>query len=367
MTDSSSQNTRRRTRLDTGLYRRVTSTGETRYDVAVWQGGRQTLRALPPGTTERQARAEALKARATVANGGAPLGSAVRLDTVVNEYLDAAEHRTQITGKGKMSETTVTTYRTRLRDYVRPTIGNRKLSQLGRADVLKVVDRCHEASLSEWATHGVLTALRAVLRFAREADYMAHDPFASVPRHRLPAQKSCKETRALRPEDAALLIAELRGPRDVALGCLLVDAGLRVSEALGLTWADVSLTEGVLKVRQQLARTKAGEAARLVPTKSSRGIRTIPMLPRLQAALEQLYGGEDDAELVLRTRRGTALSRHNAARSIREAARAGDVRPRHAAGSATARPARRCLRQASRWPPRRRSWATRWRSFTATT
>jgi integrase len=202
--------------------------------------------------------------------------------------------------------------------------------ELGKGDVLRVIDRCHEAGLPEWATHGVLTAMRAVLRFARERDYMTVDPFASVPRNRLPAKRARSETRALRPEDASPLLAELRGPRDFALGCLLVDAGLRVSEACGLTWGDVEFVQGVLHVRGQLAPLKPGEAPRIVGTKSERGVRTVPLLPRLQAALEGLYADEDDSAFVLRTRRGTPLSRHNARRSIREVgerAKLGHVTP----------------------------------------
>ena len=331
MTAQSSQDSRHRERLDTGLYRRVTASGETRYDVATWHGGKQAVRALPRGTSEKDARRAALRARLAAADGIAPLASATRLEDLIAEYLSDAEARTRIVGKGRMSETTVQTYTTRLRDYVTPTIGRRKLSDLGKGDVLRVVDRCHEASLSEWATHGVLTALRVVLRFARERDYMTLDPFQGVPRDRLPAQRTASETRALRAEEAALVLEELRTPRDkgavtaararrdYVLGCLLVDAGLRVSEALGLTWADVELVEGVLHVRGQLAATKAGQAVRIVPPKSVRSIRTVPLLPRLRDALEALYAGEDDPDLVLRTRRGTPLSRHNAARSIREA------------------------------------------------
>ena len=126
-----------------------------------------------------------------------------------------------------------------------------------------MVDACHAEGLSDWATHGVLTALRAVLRFAREHDLMTADPFSRVPRDRLPAQRSRSETKALRPEEASLVLDRLRakpsGGREYALGCLLVDAGLRSSEACGLTWADVSLTERVLHVRGQLAPLKAGE------------------------------------------------------------------------------------------------------------
>ena len=158
----------------------------------------------------------------------------------------------------------------------------------------------------------------------------------------MPAQRSQSETRALRPEDATLLLAELRKPsdksaaaarvarREYALGCLLVDAGLRVSEALGLTWGDVGLVEGVLHVRGQLGPHKAAETPRIVPPKSHRGLRVVPLLPRLQEALGALYAGEDDAEFVLRTRRGTPLSRHNARRSIRDAgveAKLGHVTP----------------------------------------
>jgi integrase len=67
----------------------------------------------------------------------------------------------------------------------------------------------------------------------------------------------------------------------------------------------------------------------------------VPLLPRLTEALENLYAGEDESLFVLRTRAGTPLSRHNARRSIREAAswaRLGDrVTPhvlRHTFGTA---------------------------------
>ena len=87
---------------------------------------------------------------------------------------------------------------------------------------------------------------------------------------------------------------------------------------------------GVLHVRGQLAPLEAGKPPRIIPTMSARGVRTVPRLPRLQAALEALYAGEDDVAFVLRTRRGTPLSRHNAARTIREAgerAKLGNVTP----------------------------------------
>src|SRR5262249_11421035 len=111
MPEASSHDSRRREQVDTGLYRRITKSGHVRYDVVTWQSGRQQVRALPPGTTEPQARKAALQARALAADGKAPVASALRLRDVVDEYLVHAEARTLIAGKGRMSETTLDTYR----------------------------------------------------------------------------------------------------------------------------------------------------------------------------------------------------------------------------------------------------------------
>src|SRR4029079_1866941 len=70
------------------------------------------------------------------------------------------------------------------------------------------------------------------------------------------------------------------GRRNYALGCLLVDGGLRISEACGLTWADVSLSEGLLHVRGPLAPLRAGHTPEIVPPKSQRGYRTMALTPR---------------------------------------------------------------------------------------
>ena len=150
--------TRRRERLDVGLYVRTTAAGDTRYDVAVWQGGRQQVRALPRGTSEREARKAALRARAAASMGTGPMGSAMRLEALVDEYLEHAEARTRVVGNGRLSDRTVVLYRQRLRDYVTPAIGRRKLSELGKR-------RCapRRRSLSRRWALGVGDARRARL------------------------------------------------------------------------------------------------------------------------------------------------------------------------------------------------------------
>ena len=254
-----------------------------------------------------------------------------------------------------MSETTVQTYRTRLRDFVTPAIGRRKLSELGKGDVLRVVDRCHEAALSEWATHGVLTALRAVLRFARERDYMTADPFVGVPRDRLPAKRARSETRALRPEDAALVLAELAKPRDegdaerrrarrdYVLGCLLVDAGLRVSEACRAHLGRRRARRGRPARPRPARAAQAGETPRIVPPKSD-ARRPHGAAPAASAggARGALRGRGRRRVRAPHEARDAALPAQRA-RSIREAgerAKLGHVTP-HTSGARRGRRSRR--------------------------
>ena len=163
-----------------------------------------------------------------------------------------------------------------------------------------------------------------------------------MPRDRLPSKRAKSELRALRPEDAAHVPAELGRPanrgeaatetarRDFALGSLVVDAGLRVSEACGLTCGDVELVEGVLHVRGQLAPLKPGEAPKIVPPKSDPGgyapCRSCCGCRQRSKPCTRA----DDTAFVIRTRRGTPLSRHDARRSITQAgeeAKLGHVTP----------------------------------------
>jgi integrase len=64
-----------------------------------------------------------------------------------------------------------------------------------------------------------------------------------------------------------------------------VDTGLRQSEALGLRWQDVGFEDGVIHVRHQLSRAKAGEPARLTPLKTRAGERWIELAPELSREL----------------------------------------------------------------------------------
>ena len=100
----------------------------------------------------------------------------------------------------------------------------------------------------------------------------------------------------------------------------LAFTGLRISEALGLTWEDVDLVDRVVYVRKQLAPLKRGEEPRRVKLKSRASLRDVPLLDEAYEALvaqlraEQEKGLGAASDFVFTSEMGRVLGRERLAR-----------------------------------------------------
>jgi integrase len=101
--------------------------------------------------------------------------------------------------------------------------------------------------------------------------------------------------------------------------------GLRLSELLGLTWADVDLSTGTIHVHNQLSVAKGGKPARLVPLKTGAGVRSVYLVPELVSILKHHkadafeHGHAGASNVVFSTSEGKPLSQANAGRALRTA------------------------------------------------
>jgi integrase len=104
----------------------------------------------------------------------------------------------------------------------------------------------------------------------------------------------------------------------------LAYTGLRIGEALGLTWADVDFDAGILKVHRQLTRYR--EHGPLKTEAGRREIELAPAMVRLLRArwLATPFKGPDDFVFSTATRRGLDYRKVGAA--FRQAVRASGVR-----------------------------------------
>jgi integrase len=96
-------------------------------------------------------------------------------------------------------------------------------------------------------------------------------------------------------------------------------SGLRISEMLGLIWADVDFHRGVIGVHFQLSRAHRGSPARRVATKTLAAVREVPLVPQLAGLLavhKQATPFAAGGDWVFATSRGTPYGQRNVARRV---------------------------------------------------
>jgi integrase len=295
------------------------------FEIKLRQGGVLTSTTLPLGTTETQAKTAWKKASASRDEGGRPLARDLRLAVVAAEALADLEAKADA---GLRSHRTHAAYVTNWTRHIAPALGNKRLAKITPHDILRLVAALRAQGLAEWTASAVVTTLRAILRHARHAGYMATDPFGSLSPDDLPQQRA-RETfspRVLRVAEIERLIEAATGtyrPAVVVLGY----TGLRLSELAGLTWGDVDLVDRVVRVRKQLAPLKRGQAPVRVKPKSRASVRDVPLVDRAYEALvehlrlEQARGLGNETDFVFASATGRPLGAHRIAqRGVRRAA-----------------------------------------------
>ena len=195
------------------------------------------------------------------------------------QYLDDLETR-------GTAHSTVVRYRGIVRNYLAPQLGKWKLAQLQPQQV-----QAYQAGLlKRGVSASSITLHRTILGSALKQAVA----FGLIPRNVVALVKPPREDRegskgsTLTPQEAQCLLDAVRGDRLEAFYLVLLTAGLRRGEALGLRWADLELDEpsgGTLHVRQQLQWPRGKPT--LVPVKSRKGVRSIPLPSFTAEALRQ--------------------------------------------------------------------------------
>lgn len=162
-----------------------------------------------------------------------------------------------------------------VRVHLAPALGHRRLSELSVADVREFLGR-GSGSDPQSVRHHRSTLRRALADAVRDGLATRNVAALAEPPPMHKAERVYLTTAQVRR-----LIEGSRDERLWPLWVVIVTTGLRVSEALGLAWSDV--TPDAVTVRHQLARVD-GEWVRSRP-KTRRSLRTIPLTPQASEAL----------------------------------------------------------------------------------
>jgi integrase len=200
-----------------------------------------------------------------------------------------------------------------LRVHLLPRFASRRISDICEDDVLRLIAEAEAAGSSAGTARKALVVLSGVLDHAVRRGMISANPVKRLQRGERPVVER-REMRILDRDGIGRLLAAA-GDRYQPLLATALFTGLRLGELLGLTWADVDLADGLVKVRKQLDRR--GDRVRPKTERAIRGVELMPALARtLQAHKERQFAvGHARAEdFVFCTATGAPLHYRNVVR-----------------------------------------------------
>ena len=166
-----------------------------------------------------------------------------------------------------------------------------------------------------------LAPLRALFATAVEDGVIRSNPCTGIRLPNVPEpEEEQRGPKALTEEELAALL-DASPPRWRLLFAFLAETGLRISEAVPLTWADIDFGRRMVKVRRRVHKGNLG------PPKSAYGRRDARFSPELGQALwerRKLAGGDDDP-VFPSDRDGGMLDASTAYRAVQAAGRRAGV------------------------------------------
>jgi integrase len=162
-----------------------------------------------------------------------------------------------------------------IRRHVLDDLGALKLSDIGRLELQDLADRMLAAKLDPSTIRNALMPLRVVFRRAVERGELELNPATGI---RLPAVRGRRD-RFASPDEAAKLLAALPED-DRVIWATACYAGLRLGELRALTFDDVDLEAGVIRVRRSWDPHEGP-----IEPKSRAGTRDVPIVAVLRGHL----------------------------------------------------------------------------------
>lgn len=226
---------------------------------------------------------------------------------------------------------TLAAYQFHFDRYLGPDLGSKRLGRLTAREVRLYLESLRSRGVGVRTIRYVHATLRAALEDAMREEILEKNVAKLV----RPPSAPRPERNPLTVEETKQFLVGNQESRLYALYVVIALLGLRRSEALGLTWDDVDLDEGVLIVRRGLHRING--QLMIMDTKTARSRRTIPMpvivrsvmaqhLARQRSEREALGQRWTASGHVFTTEIGTPIDPDNCSKFVKKALQAAGVR-----------------------------------------
>lgn len=216
-------------------------------------------------------------ARAAIARGTFVEPTTITLQVAAEEFIAGARAGRILNRNGKpYKPSVVRDYDGDLARHVLPTLGRRRLSDIRRGDIQRLIDDLVEDGLAPSTVRNALDPLRRIFARAVQRDLI---PFSPCQHLEVPRGTGTRE-RVASPVEARKLLAALPD-RDRPLWATAFYAGLRMGELRALRCDDVDTDAGVIRVR----RTWDDVEGEQVGGKTHAAVRDVAIIDELRPIL----------------------------------------------------------------------------------
>lgn len=228
-----------------GIQPRRGRDGRTRYLAEAFDSrtGKKIRRSFPTHAAAKAWRADATSA---IRSGKLAPASALTFGEAADELLEGMDAGTVTTRSGRpYKPSAIRGYRRSIDLRLRPKLGTRKLGEIRRGELQRMIDGWAADGLGASTIRNALDPLRVVYRRAVTREIVSASPcdHLEVPR------TDGKRDRIASPEEAAKLIDALP-PEERAVWACAMYAGLRRGELRALRWSDLDLASGRVRVER---------------------------------------------------------------------------------------------------------------------
>ena len=202
----------------------------------------------------------------------------------------------ELEAAGELRPRTVTSYKDGIRLHVIPRWGSRDVRSLNADDLVLWHEAQRTTDATSWSIRARWMALRGLLAHATRAGYIASNPCDALTRRERPKPGRAR-TRYLSENDIECLLGNSQQDA-LVINATLIFSGLRVSELLGLTWADIDFAHSLIHVRRQMSRrgervslkTDAGEREVILMNQLANLLRARKLAARFSAEQDLVIG-----------------------------------------------------------------------------
>src|ERR671939_1221416 len=266
----------KRTRIERGLYRQQNGT----YGVYLLVDGKPRYKTVGSKLTEARRQRDLLASKGH--SGLLPPPTRLTFAELGEIWLEGFE---ALVAAGERGERTLENYRYHLDKHLLPAFGRKRLPEITTDDIAQLIARLRTRGLAAKTINGALVPLGRILQHALRRGHITDNPLRRLEQHERPRTHRRQQRVLDHHEITRLLDAAL--PRYRTFLATALYTGMRLSELLGLTWNDIDLDHGLIHVRHQLSRARAGKPARRVRLKTQAATREVPLLPQLGALLKR--------------------------------------------------------------------------------